>query len=94
MEFPIPWAKRSDALHRDLLARMEECQTAETLNDEVITPFVAALEKVCAARGYVLNIFGESANLAVSDDEAAPVIYDLIDEYLDSRAADDQDKDA
>lgn len=87
-------AKRSDALHRDLLARMEECQTAETLNDEVITPFVAALEKVCAARGYVLNIFGESANLAVSDDEAAPVIYDLIDEYLDSRAADDQDKDA
>lgn len=87
-------AKRPDALHRDLLARMEECQTAESLNDEVIIPFVAALEKVCAARGYVLNIFGESANLAVSDDESAPVIYDLIDEYLDSRAADDQDEEA
>ncbi|EKV28702.1 hypothetical protein C882_0914 [Caenispirillum salinarum AK4] len=85
-------AKRPDALHRDLLARMEQCQTAESLNDEVIIPFVAALEKVCAARGYVLNIFGETANLAVSDEEAAPVIYDLIDEYLDSRAADDQDE--
>lgn len=73
---------------------MEQCPTAESLNDEVIIPFVAALEKVCAARGYVLNIYGETANLAVSDDEAAPVIYDIIDEYLDSRTVDAQDEEA
>lgn len=87
-------AKRPDALHRDILSRMEQCPTAESLNDEVIIPFVAALEKVCAARGYVLNIYGETANLAVSDDEAAPVIYDIIDEYLDSRTVDAQDEEA
>lgn len=87
-------AKRPDALHRDLFARMEACPDAETLNNEVIIPFMAALEEVARARGYVLNIFGESANLVVTDPEMAPVLYDIIDEYLDRQGRDDQDEEA
>lgn len=84
-------AKRADALYRDLLARMEACPDAETLNDEVMIPFMGALESVALARGYVLNIYGEAANLVVTDAETAPVLYDIIDEYLDSTQAGDQD---
>lgn len=87
-------AKRADALHRDLFDRMEKTPDAQALNDEVIVPFMTALEEVCRARGYVLNIFGESSNLVVTDPETAPVLYDLIDEYLDSDEAEDQDEGA
>ena len=45
---------------RLLAERMEACADAESLNDNVIIPFVAALEEVCGARGYVMNIYGET----------------------------------
>ena len=55
-----PKSAKSDAqaLMRQLFLKMEAEKTAEGLNDNVIIPFAAALEEVCEARGYVLNIFG------------------------------------
>ncbi len=68
---------------RDLFARMEAETTAEGLNDNVIIPFTAALEEVCEARGYVLNIFGEKSNIVFSGDAAdAEAIYRLVEDYL------------
>lgn len=83
--------KRSPAqdLRRELAERMESCQTAEALNDRVIMPFVQALEDVCAARGYVLNIYGEQSNLVFTGDEdASEDIYSMVEEYLDARQED------
>ena len=67
-----------------VIARMEDCPNAESLNDEVIMPFILALEKVCQARGYLLNIYGESSNIAVTAPDDAETIYHLIEEYLDT----------
>ena len=79
--------KPADDLRRLLRERMEACPTAEALNDRVILPFVQALEDVCGARGYVLNIYGEQANLVFTGDEdAAEDIYAMVESYLDSRA--------
>jgi hypothetical protein len=86
--------KPADDLRRLLLERMEGCPTAEALNDRVILPFIQALEDVCGARGYVLNIYGEQANLTFTGDEdAAEEIYALIESYLDSRAEGAADRD-
>ncbi len=73
-----------DQLMRSLSKTMEQCDTAEALNDAVIVPFVAALETVCAARGYVLNIYGEKSNVIFTSEADAPVIYGMVEEYLDS----------
>lgn len=79
--------KPADDLRRLILERMEACQTAEALNDRVIMPFVQALEDVCGARGYVLNIYGDQANLVFTGDEdSSEELYALIESYLDSRA--------
>ena len=52
-------------------------------NANVIIPFAAALEEVCEARGYILNIFGEKSNIVFTGDEAdARAIYALVEEYL------------
>lgn len=68
-----------------LLERMDACPTAEVLNDQVILPFVAALEDVCRARGYVMNIYGEQSNLVFSGDEdAAAEIYALAEAVLEA----------
>ena len=68
---------------RDLFVRMEAAPDAQSLNDNVIIPFAAALEEVCEARGYVLNIFGEKSNIVFSGDDAdAKAIYKLVEEYL------------
>ena len=68
---------------RDLFARMEAAPDAQSLNDDVIIPFAAALEEVCEARGYILNIFGEKSNIVFSGDDAdANAIYGLVEEYL------------
>ncbi|MEK9671872.1 MAG: hypothetical protein VW268_05130 [Rhodospirillaceae bacterium] len=81
-------ADRPADLRRLLLERMEACQTAEALNDRVIMPFIQAFEDVCAARGYVMNIYGDKSNLLFTGDEdAAEEIYALIDGYLDAKAA-------
>ncbi len=77
----------ADALMRDLARRMEACPDAEALNDRVILPFVAALESVCGARGYLLNIYGETSNIVFTGDEAdAEAIYELVEKYLDTAA--------
>ncbi len=76
--------KAADELRADLQRRMADCETAEALNDQVIVPFILALEATCAARGYLLNIYGERSNLSVSTPERAEVIYQLIEDYLDA----------
>ena len=79
--------KAADALMRDLAVRMEACPDAETLNAQVIMPFVAALETVCGARGYLLNIYGETSNIVMTGDETdAAAIYELVEKYLDDAA--------
>ena len=72
---------------RQLFLKMEAEKTAEGLNDNVIIPFAAALEEVCEARGYVLNIFGEKSNIVFTGSEAdTEAIYELIEDYLAARA--------
>jgi len=80
---PTGGVQDPDAVIAQLIALMEECQTAESLNDRVITPFSVALEKVCLARGYLLNIYGEGSNVVISSEEDAETIYHLVNEYLD-----------
>jgi len=75
--------KGAEALMQDLFQRMEATKDAQSLNDDVIIPFAAALEEVCEARGYVLNIFGEKSNIVFSGDDAnANAIYKMVEEYL------------
>ena len=80
-----PKRAKSDAkaLMRQLFLKMEAEKTAEGLNDNVIIPFAAALEEVCEARGYVLNIFGDKSNIVFTGNQAdAQAIYEMIEEYL------------
>lgn len=73
----------AEALMLSLFEKMEAEKTAEGLNDNVIIPFAAALEEVCGARGYVLNIFGDNSNIVFTGNEAdARAIYDLVEDYL------------
>ena len=84
-------AKTEDSLKaRDfmesLIKRMESCPNAESLNKEVLMPFAAALEAVCGARGYVLNIYGETSNIIFTGDpDDAEEIFRSVDSYLESR---------
>ncbi len=72
------------ALEADLKARLAACKDAEEMNDRVILPFVAALEAVCGERGYVLNIYGDTANLVFTGDpDAAEEIFQIVEAYLD-----------
>ena len=74
---------------RDLFKRMEAEKTAEALNDNVIIPFAAALEEICRARGYVLNIYGEAANIVFAGDgKDAEAIYRLVEDYLAAKKQD------
>ena len=88
----MPKSKKSkggseaDAFMKDLIQRMDKCDTAESLNDEVLMPFVVALEKVCGARGYVMNIYGETANMVFSGTpQDAETIYQIVEAYLDDQ---------
>lgn len=72
-----------DAPIKELIERMEACPTAEKLNADVITPFIQALVNVCDARGYVLNIYGEHCNLAITPEDHAEDLFRLIESYLD-----------
>jgi len=74
----------ADDLMVAIIARMEDCPNAESLNDDVIMPFVLALEKVCEARGYLMNIYGERSNISITTPDDAETIYHLIEEYLDT----------
>ena len=76
-----------DALMRLLAERMETCPNVESLNDQVITPYIEALEVDCKARGYVLNIFGETSNLIFTgDDVDRSANYTLVENNLDGIA--------
>lgn len=75
--------KGKTGLINELQKQMEACPNAETLNDQVITPFVQALVSVCDARGYVLNIYGDHCNLAITPEEHAESLFQLIESYLD-----------
>ncbi len=82
------------SLREDLLARMAQYPDAESLNDNVITPFVSALEAVCADRGYVLNIYGEGSNLVISTPDDASVIFQLVEDYFAAQdGEEDEDED-
>ena len=82
-------SKGAEALMQDLFRRMEAEKTAQSLNDNVIIPFAAALEEVCEARGYILNIFGEKSNIVFTGDEAdARAIYALVEEHLAAKKPD------
>lgn len=73
-------------LRAELLESMERHDTAETLNDNVIAPFVSALEAVCSARSYSLNIYGDCSNLVITTEEDAEAIYAMVETYLDEKA--------
>ncbi len=75
--------KGPSSFMRDLQARMENCSNAETLNDQVITPFIQSLVTVCDARGYVLNVYGENCNLAITPGDHSEPLFQLIEAYLD-----------
>ena len=73
----------AEELMRMLFDRMQSENTAETLNANVIIPFAAALEEICQARGYQLNIYGVRSNIVFSGDEAnAEAIYKIVEDYL------------
>jgi len=79
----------ADDLMRLLAERMEATTDAESLNDDVIIPFVAALETVCGARGYVLNIYGEQSNIVFTGDPGdAEAIYLLVESFLGNKPED------
>ena len=77
--------KKGGEFTNELVTRMARHATAESLNVNVITPFAAALEAVCRERGYILNIYGDSSNLVVSNEEDAQAIYQLIEDYFESK---------
>ncbi|MEX2618357.1 MAG: hypothetical protein WD767_19915 [Alphaproteobacteria bacterium] len=87
---------RSDARNfaDEMLALMAQYDNAESLNDSVITPFATALEKICGERGYVLNVYGDSSNLVVSNEEDAEAIFQLVEEYFEAREAVEADEEA
>lgn len=78
--------KDADAFMRDLVKRMDACPTAESLNNQVIMPFIMAMEEVLGKRGYAMNIYGETANLVFTGDpEDAEAIYQIVEAYLDDQ---------
>ena len=73
----------AEELMQMLFDRMQRENNAKALNANVIIPFVAALEEICQARGYHLNIHGEKSNIVFSSDEAdAEAIYRQVEDYL------------
>lgn len=83
-----------DQFTRELIERMEQCPNAESLNRNVLMPFVSALEAVCEARGYMLNIYGEKSNIVFTNDDYAPVIYDMVEAFLDAQEEEEGDNGA
>ena len=79
-------SSNANDLMRKLVMEMDACPDAESLNNQVLRPFVAALEVVCGARGYVLNIYGETSNIIFTGDpDDAEEIFRFTDTYLASR---------
>ena len=68
---------------KGIIQKMADCGTIDALNDDIIIPFITALESVCKARGYIINIYGKNSNLIISSPDDAESIYHLVEEYLD-----------
>ena len=66
-----------------LVREMEKCNDVSALNENVIIPFISALEKTADARSYVLNIYGRKSNLVFTSEEDSEAIYNIVEEYLD-----------
>ena len=66
-----------------LVREMEKCNDVSALNENVIIPFISALEKTADARSYVLNIYGRKSNLVFTNEEDSEAIYNIVEEYLD-----------
>ena len=83
---PRGGARTDKDLTRELIERMDACPDADALNARVLVPFMTALEDVCGARGYVINVYGETANLVFTGDPGdADQIYRLVEAYLDAK---------
>ena len=70
-------------LMKYLVREMEKCKDVSALNDNVIIPFILALENTADARSYVLNIYGRKSNLVFTNEEDSEAIYNIVEEYLD-----------
>ena len=82
-KYPNKENAAAEELMQMLFDRMQSENNAKALNANVIIPFAAALEEICQARGYHLNIHGEKSNIVFSGDEAdAEAIYRLVEDYL------------
>ena len=77
---------KSQSAVANLIKGMDGLKTAEALNDKAIQPFLTALEDICRARGYVMNIYTDGANLIVTgDSESSEAVYEIVDNFLDAR---------
>ena len=73
-------------LKLSLFNMMKNEKTIEGLNEKVIIPFITAMEDICAARGYVLNIYGERSNLIFTRKaKEAEDINKLVEDYLSNK---------
>ena len=70
-------------LMKYLVREMEKCNDVSALNENVIIPFISALEKTADSRSYVLNIYGRKSNLVFTNEEDSEAIYNIVEEYLD-----------
>jgi|GEM_PF-649627 len=85
-------APKSESAVANLIKGMDGLKTADALNDKAIQPFIKALEDICRARGYVMNIYTDGANLIVTgDSESSEAVYEIVDNYLDARGVGDGD---
>ncbi|MEE2698740.1 MAG: hypothetical protein VX923_03490 [Pseudomonadota bacterium] len=74
------------SLKLSLFNMMKNEKTIEGLNEKVIIPFITAMEDICAARGYVLNIYGERSNLIFTRKaKEAEDINKLVEDYLSNK---------
>jgi len=72
----------SDAT-RSIIQDMNKYKNAEDLNENIIKPFINALSEVCNHRGYILNIYGNNCNLAITPENHAENLFRIINKYLD-----------
>ena len=79
----------ADQFTADLITRMDSCPDAESMNNNILIPFAKALEDVCQARGYIMNIYGDKSNIVFTNEEDAEVIYQMVEAYLDNKDTDE-----
>lgn len=83
-------AKKKKSLARFFQEVMSKSNDVRSLNNDVIIPFIQALEEVADSRNYTLNIYGNKSNLIFTNEKDAEKIYNLVEEYLDKQQADSE----